>query len=169
MEGKICLLLPWGSHLSSSLPKYGDRHRRYSLGRNKALSRETVQYSGSQMLSKLIIALKIQLWASSGPHFPPGHAERGFAAPGRRTRTFCSPTAFPQPEQRTHGSLHVPGKEFRCLFSRIKSSAAKKKKPKLGKKKHPKTEIWMGGLQDRPELQSKRHRGGCRNNSTSAA
>lgn len=61
------------------------------------------QFHSSQLLSKLFIALKIKLWASSGPHFLPGHAERGFAAPGRRMRALCSPTAFPQTEQRTQG------------------------------------------------------------------
>lgn len=99
MEGKTFISAPLGITPELHPPKIwgqaGDIHweeTRPSAGR---MFNILGQFHSSQLLRKLIIALKIKLWASSGPHFLPGHAERGSAAPGRGTRALCSPKAFP--------------------------------------------------------------------------
>lgn len=155
-KGKVSFLLPWGLHLSSSLPKCGDRHGRYPRGGNKALSRETVQYSGS--VPQLTAAQQINYCFedhTAGKFratFSPRPCRERVCSSWEEDKGALLPCSFSPASTEDTGISQDPWEGVQVPLFKNKVLSSNKKLSK----KASKTEFWMGGLQNKSELQRKR-------------
>lgn len=139
-KGKLSFLLPWGSHLSFILLKYGHRHRRYSLGGSKTLSRETVQYSGS--VPQLTPAQQInycfedQTVGRFRATFSPRPCRERFCSSWEEDKGTLLPYSFSPARAEDTGISQGPWERFQVPLFKNKAQSRKKKL-----KNHPEKKI----------------------------